>query len=265
MNAPQETQQDDGDNRRQHDNKAVRRRLIGALVVFIAAFLLWEFGNKPPPPPSTPTFADVPKAESELPADLQAAATEADALDAELESEDDVRQNESHQFQAGVFAQQENADALAAALTDAGLSVVVEEDDVGFKLRVVNIGSEAEEKAAKELVAALTSSAENAAPSPAADSTDSADNDAQTTADTPTRIDTVAVQVGAFGKQASADRIARELTQQGFEVVVQATQRGGLTLHRVRVVALENKAAAEAARRELIKLGYPDSQVIDLL
>jgi cell division septation protein DedD len=72
-----------------------------------------------------------------------------------------------------------------------------------------------------------------------------------------------AVQVGAFGSAASADRIVRELGAAGFEARVVRVARGGHALHRVRVGHASDKAAAEQLARQLQARGLPGTVVAD--
>ena len=59
-----------------------------------------------------------------------------------------------------------------------------------------------------------------------------------------------AVQVGAFGSEGAARKLAQKLESQGYEVFIAATKRSGKTLHRVRVgpVATRNDADQLASR-----------------
>jgi len=78
----------------------------------------------------------------------------------------------------------------------------------------------------------------------------------------PERVDVessgvIPIQVGAFGTAESADRLVRKLAQQGFRATVSPVTRDGKTLHRVRVLAGPDRAAAEAAVGRLKALGLP--------
>jgi DedD protein len=59
-----------------------------------------------------------------------------------------------------------------------------------------------------------------------------------------------AVQVGAFGSEGAARKLAQRLESQGYDVFIAATKRSGKTLHRVRVgpVATRNDADQLASR-----------------
>lgn len=65
-----------------------------------------------------------------------------------------------------------------------------------------------------------------------------------------------AVQVGAFGSEKSARKLADQLGADGFDVFVTATSRSGRTLHRVRVGPVPDRTSAErlAARLKERKL-----------
>ncbi len=54
-----------------------------------------------------------------------------------------------------------------------------------------------------------------------------------------------AVQVGAFGSEKSARKLADQLKADGFDTFVTATSRSGRTLHRVRVGPVPDRASAE--------------------
>ena len=53
------------------------------------------------------------------------------------------------------------------------------------------------------------------------------------------------MQVGAFGSEKSARRLADQLGADGFDTFVTATSRSGRTLHRVRVGPVPDRASAE--------------------
>lgn len=64
------------------------------------------------------------------------------------------------------------------------------------------------------------------------------------------------VQVGVFGQKANADRLARDLAQRGFDVSVNALDRGGRTFHRVRVGPAGSREDAAAISRRLASAGH---------
>lgn len=68
------------------------------------------------------------------------------------------------------------------------------------------------------------------------------------------------VQIGVFSNKASADRLARELRQKKFTVVV-AQLDGAKPLHRVRVGPAADRKAAEALAKRLAAVGHKGSVV----
>ncbi len=68
------------------------------------------------------------------------------------------------------------------------------------------------------------------------------------------------VQIGVFSNKASADRLARELRQKKFTVVV-AQLDGAKPLHRVRVGPAADRKAAEALAKRLAAAGHKGSVV----
>ena len=60
-----------------------------------------------------------------------------------------------------------------------------------------------------------------------------------------------AVQVGTFSKEANAQRLVKELRDQGQSAFVMPLKAGGGTLYRVRVGPMKDRASAEAALRDL--------------
>lgn len=60
-----------------------------------------------------------------------------------------------------------------------------------------------------------------------------------------------AVQVGSFSRKQNADRLARELSEEGFDVSVSIVTGSGGTMHRVRVGPVADRDSAEALRARL--------------
>jgi DedD protein len=70
-----------------------------------------------------------------------------------------------------------------------------------------------------------------------------------------------AVQVGAFGSVATANGLVNKLQADGYRAFVAPTQRGGKTLHRVRVGPEAQKAGAERLAGQLKAKGLPATVV----
>jgi len=70
-----------------------------------------------------------------------------------------------------------------------------------------------------------------------------------------------AVQVGAFGSVATANGLVKKLQADGYRAFVAPTQRGGKTLHRVRVGPEAQKAGAERLAGQLKAKGLPATVV----
>jgi DedD protein len=64
-----------------------------------------------------------------------------------------------------------------------------------------------------------------------------------------------AVQVGTFSKEANAQRLVKELRDQGQSAFVMPLKSGSATLYRVRIGPMKDRAGAEAALRELKSAG----------
>lgn len=64
-----------------------------------------------------------------------------------------------------------------------------------------------------------------------------------------------AVQVGTFSKEANAQRLVKELRDQGQSAFVMPLKSGGATLYRVRIGPMKDRASADAALRELKSAG----------
>ena len=70
-----------------------------------------------------------------------------------------------------------------------------------------------------------------------------------------------AVQVGAFGSTAAADKVVNELRSAGFRAYVSPVQRGGKTLYRVRVGPEPERPRADALAATLKGRGLPATVV----
>lgn len=64
-----------------------------------------------------------------------------------------------------------------------------------------------------------------------------------------------AVQVGSFSKEATAERVAKQLRDQGQRAFVMPVKSGGGTLYRVRIGPMPDRASAEAALRDVKSQG----------
>lgn len=58
-----------------------------------------------------------------------------------------------------------------------------------------------------------------------------------------------AVQIGSYAREATAERIAKQLRDQGQSAFVMPVKSGGATLYRVRIGPMKDRASAEAALR----------------
>lgn len=70
-----------------------------------------------------------------------------------------------------------------------------------------------------------------------------------------------AVQVGAFGSAATANDLVKKLAADGYHAFVAPVQRGGKTLHRVRVGPAPDKPGAERMASQLKGKGLPATVV----
>lgn len=70
-----------------------------------------------------------------------------------------------------------------------------------------------------------------------------------------------AVQIGSFSKEATAERVAKQLRDQGRSAFVMPVKSGGATLYRVRVGPLKDRASAEAALRD-VKSSAPGAAIV---
>jgi DedD protein len=64
-----------------------------------------------------------------------------------------------------------------------------------------------------------------------------------------------AVQVGSFSKEATAERVAKQLRDQGQSAFVMPVKSGSATLYRVRIGPMNDRASAEAALRTVKSAG----------
>lgn len=70
-----------------------------------------------------------------------------------------------------------------------------------------------------------------------------------------------AVQVGAFGSAAAADKLVAQLGRDGYRAYVAPVKRDGKTLHRVRVGPESDRSAADRLAQRLKSRGLPASVV----
>jgi len=64
-----------------------------------------------------------------------------------------------------------------------------------------------------------------------------------------------AVQVGSYAREATAERLAKQLRDQGQRAFVMPVKSGGATLYRVRIGPMQDRASAEAALRDVKSAG----------
>jgi DedD protein len=70
------------------------------------------------------------------------------------------------------------------------------------------------------------------------------------------------VQLGSFGEEANARRIAQQAGTYGYKAEVSSSKSGGRTLYRVRVGPQATRGAADAAASALRAHGINDAQVV---
>ncbi len=70
-----------------------------------------------------------------------------------------------------------------------------------------------------------------------------------------------AVQVGSFSKEATAERLAKQLRDQGRSAFVMPVKSGGATLYRVRIGPMQDRASAEATLRD-VKSAAPGAAIV---
>ncbi|MGH8185218.1 MAG: SPOR domain-containing protein, partial [Steroidobacteraceae bacterium] len=70
-----------------------------------------------------------------------------------------------------------------------------------------------------------------------------------------------AVQLGSFSKQATAERLVKELRGQGHNAFVMPVQSDAATLYRVRIGPMRDKASAEAVLAD-VKATVPGAAVV---
>jgi DedD protein len=70
-----------------------------------------------------------------------------------------------------------------------------------------------------------------------------------------------AVQIGSFSREATAERVAKQLRDQGRSAFVMPVKSGGATLYRVRIGPLQDRASAEAALRD-VKSSAPGAAIV---
>lgn len=64
-----------------------------------------------------------------------------------------------------------------------------------------------------------------------------------------------AVQVGSYAREATAERLAKQLRDQGQRAFVMPVKSGGATLYRVRIGPMKDRASAEVALRDVKSAG----------
>ena len=65
-----------------------------------------------------------------------------------------------------------------------------------------------------------------------------------------------AVQLGSFGDQANANKLAADLRQQNFTAFLSKLSTSSGELHRVRIGPQKDRASAEAVAAQLLKAGH---------
>jgi DedD protein len=65
-----------------------------------------------------------------------------------------------------------------------------------------------------------------------------------------------AVQLGSFGNQQNAERLAADLRKQGFAAFLSQLSTGSRRLHRVRIGPQEDRESAEAMAAKLAAAGH---------
>jgi cell division septation protein DedD len=63
------------------------------------------------------------------------------------------------------------------------------------------------------------------------------------------------VQVGSYAREATAERLAKQLRDQGQRAFVMPVKSGGATLYRVRIGPMKDRASAEAALSDVKSAG----------
>ena len=59
------------------------------------------------------------------------------------------------------------------------------------------------------------------------------------------------MQVGSYSREATAERLAKQLREQGQSAFVMPVKSGSATLYRVRIGPLQDRASAEAVLRDV--------------
>lgn len=70
-----------------------------------------------------------------------------------------------------------------------------------------------------------------------------------------------AVQVGSFAKEATAERLMKQLRAQGQDAFVMPVKSGGATLYRVRIGPTKDRASADAVLRD-VRVTAPGAAVV---
>ena len=92
------------------------------------------------------------------------------------------------------------------------------------------------------------------APEPAPRETGPATSPAASSNSSPTGM--WAVQLGSFGSQENAERLAADLRKQGFAAFLSKLSTGSGDLHRVRIGPQKDRESAEAMAERLLKAGH---------
>jgi DedD protein len=96
-------------------------------------------------------------------------------------------------------------------------------------------------------------------PEPAPAPTEPATQQVTQATDSPTGM--WAVQLGSFGNQENAERLAADLRKQGFAAFLSQLSTGPSQLHRVRIGPQNDRESAEAMAQRLAKAGH-EGQVV---
>ena len=63
------------------------------------------------------------------------------------------------------------------------------------------------------------------------------------------------MQIGSYARQATAERIAKQLRDKGQSAFVMPVKSGAATLYRVRIGPMKDRASAEAVLRDVKSAG----------
>ena len=70
------------------------------------------------------------------------------------------------------------------------------------------------------------------------------------------------IQIGAFGNQANANRLKLQVSQIGYEVIINPLESNGKKFHAVRIVRFKSKREAERIGNEIKKKLGTDFRVL---